>query len=60
MSAQKKLEVLRSAEGSGLKVIEALARIGISPSTYYRWRRRLRAYGGEGLHDRSPLSLIHI
>ena len=54
MSAQKKLEVLRSVEGSGLKVTEALARIDISPSTYYRWRRRFRAYGGEGLHDRSP------
>ena len=54
MSAQKKLEVLRSVEGSGLKVTQALARIDISPSTYYRWRRRFRALGVEGLHDRSP------
>lgn len=54
MSAQKKLEVLRSVEGSGLKVTEALAVIDISPSTYYRWRRRFRTSGVEGLHDRSP------
>jgi len=54
MSAQKKLEVLRSVEGSGLKVTEALVRIEISPSTYYRWRRRFRGFGVAGLHDRSP------
>jgi len=54
MSAQKKLEVLRSVEGSGLKVTQALARIDISPSTYYRWRRRFRGFGVEGLQDRSP------
>lgn len=54
MSAQKKLEVLRSVEGSGLKVAEALARIEISPSTYYRWRRRFRGFGVAGLHDCSP------
>jgi transposase InsO family protein len=54
MSAQKKLEVLRSVESSGLKVTQALARIYIAPSTYYGWRRRFRALGVEGLHDRSP------
>jgi len=54
MNAQKKLEVLRSVEGSGLKVTQALARVDIAPSTYYRWRRRFRGFGVEGLHDRSP------
>jgi len=54
MSAQKKLEVLRSVESSGLKVTDALARIDVCPSTYYRWRRRFKGFGVAGLHDRSP------
>jgi putative transposase len=54
MSAQKKLEVLRAVEGSGLPVRDALARLEMSPSTYYRWRRRFRKQGFDGLNDRSP------
>lgn len=54
MSAEKKLEILRSVEGSGILVADALAKIDISPSTYYRWRRRFRTGGRESLHDRKP------
>ena len=54
MSAQKKLEVLRVVEGSGLSARDALAHLAISASTYYRWRRRFRSQGTDGLHDRSP------
>src|SRR5512139_1309203 len=54
MSAEKKLEILRSVEGSGVPVADALAKIDISPSTYYRWRRRFRTGGRESLHDRKP------
>lgn len=54
MSAQKKLGVLRAVEGSGLPAIEALAHLDIAPSTYYRWRRRFRRQGIDGLRDRSP------
>jgi len=54
MSAEKKLEILRSVEGSGVPVIDALAKLDISPSTYYRWRRRFRTGGRESLHDRKP------
>jgi putative transposase len=54
MSAQKKLEVLRVVEGSGLPVIEALSRLDIPASTYYRWRRRFRRHGLDGLRNRSP------
>ena len=53
MSAQKKLEVLRAVEGSTLPIRDALARLELAPSTYYRWRRRFRRQGFEGLHDRS-------
>lgn len=55
MSAEKKLEILRSVEGSGVPVTFALAKLDISPSTYYRWRHRFRAGGVPGLHDRKPL-----
>ena len=42
-------------EVSGGGVSEVLARLTISPSTYYRWRQRFRAGGVQGLHDRKPL-----
>jgi len=52
MSADRKLEVLRTVEGSGVPVTEALAKLEVSPSTYYRWRRLFRTAGREALHDR--------
>lgn len=36
MSAQEKLEIIRSVEGSGLPVQAALARVEVPSSTYYR------------------------
>ncbi len=54
MSARKKLEVLRVVEGSGLPVVESLARLDIPASTDFRWRRRFRRHGLDGLRDRSP------
>jgi len=54
MSAEKKLEILRSIERSGIPVTDALTKLDISPSTYYRWRRRFRTSGRESLHDRKP------
>jgi len=53
MSAEKKLEILRTVEGSGLAVSHALGRLDLSPSTYYRWRRNFRREGRVGLVDRS-------
>jgi putative transposase len=54
MSAKQKLEVLRSVETSHLSVKEALDRLDVSSSTYYRWRKRFRGEGVTGLVDRSP------
>ena len=54
MGSEKKLEILRSVEGSGIPVADALTKLGISPTTYYRWRRRFRTGGRESLHDRKP------
>ena len=54
MSAEQKLEIIRRVEGSGLPVRQALAHTDVPPSTYYRWRKRFRRLGREGLRDRSP------
>jgi transposase-like protein len=37
-----------------LPVTEALARLNIPASTYYRWRRAFRRQGRQGLQDASP------
>ena len=54
MSAEQKLEILRSVESCGLPAKEAIVKLDIPPSTYYRWRRRFYGRGREGLIDRSP------
>ena len=54
MSAQKKLDVLRLVESCDLPTREILARLDLPASTYYRWRRRFRQCGRDGLMDRSP------
>ena len=59
MAAEHKLEVLRAVEASCLPVAETLAQLGISRSTYYRWRGNFRRQGVLGLRDRpSPRSRI--
>jgi len=54
MSAERKLEVLRAVEGCGVPVGEALSKLEVCASTYYRWRRRFRMAGAEALKDRTP------
>ena len=54
MSAEKKSEILRAVEACGLPVRQALVRLDVPISTYYRWKRMLREKGQTGLHDRSP------
>lgn len=53
MSAFKKLEVLRAIEASSLPVTESVARIEMPRSTYYRWRKKFRHDGVNGLVDRT-------
>jgi putative transposase len=52
--AAEKLEIIRMVEGSHLPVRRTLARIGVPPTTFYRWYDRYREVGSEGLEDRSP------
>ena len=54
MSVEEKLAVLRAVECSPLPVTEALARLEMPSSTYYRWRRAFRRQGRQGLQDLSP------
>ena len=54
MPAEKKLDILRAVETSALGVKETLERLDVPLSTYYRWRKRFRREGLDGLHDQSP------
>jgi transposase InsO family protein len=50
--AAEKLEIIRLVEQSHLPVRRTLAKIGIPPTTFYRWYDRLVEHGPEGLADR--------
>ena len=54
MTWEQKLELIRTVESSPLSVTEALARLDIPRSTYYRWKRKFRRPGVQGLKDLSP------
>lgn len=54
MKPEEKLEILRAVESSQAPVTEALIRLGVPFSTYYRWKANLERHGIEGLRDRSP------
>jgi putative transposase len=48
-SQAEKMEVIRIVEGSGLGVKRTLGELDINRSTFYRWYRRYRERGYEGL-----------
>lgn len=50
--AAEKLEIIRLEEQSHLSVRRTLAKIGIPPTTFYRWYDRFAEHGPEGLEDR--------
>ena len=54
--AAEKLEIIRLVEQSDLSVRPALAKLGISPTTFYRWYDRFVEQGPEGLEDRPSSS----
>jgi len=54
MPPEKKIELLRLVESIGMPTKEALSRVDIPKSTYYRWRRKFRRRGIVGLRDLSP------
>ena len=50
--AAEKPEIIRLVEQSHLSVRRTLAKIGIPPTTFYRWYDRFVEHGPEGLEDR--------
>jgi putative transposase len=54
MTPEQKLEIICAVESSAVPVREALIRLDVPFSTYYRWMAKLKRYGIEGLRDRSP------
>ena len=49
--ASEKLEIIRLVERSHLPVRRTLDKLGIPPTTFYRWYDRYRAFGETGLED---------
>jgi transposase-like protein len=51
--AAEKLEIIQLVEQSHLQVRRTIAKIGIPPTTFYRWYDRSLEHGPEGSEDRS-------
>ena len=47
-AASEKLEIIRLVERAHLPVRRTLDKLGIPPSTFYRWYDRYRAFGEAG------------
>ncbi len=55
MNIDEKLSLLLAVEESGFSVSEALKRMDIPRSSYYRWRAKYRKHGLSGLEDQKPV-----
>ena len=55
MNVDEKLTLLLAVEHSGFKVTEALRRLDIPKTTYYRWRAKMKREGVTGLEDKKPI-----
>jgi putative transposase len=54
MKPEEKLEILLAVESLDMPVKEALIRLDVPVSTYYRWKANLERHGIAGLGNRSP------
>jgi putative transposase len=54
MSKHEKMEIIRQIESSELSISSALKKFDMPRSTYYRWKRKLRSMGLQGLQDNKP------
>jgi transposase InsO family protein len=55
MNIDEKMTLILAVEESGFKVTEALKRLDMPRSTYYRWRAKLKREGLIGLKDKRPV-----
>ena len=56
MTPEQKLDILRAVGSSPLLAKEALLRLDVPSSTYYRWKANFTKQGREGLQNRSPFT----
>jgi len=54
MGRTEKMKFIRLIEGADMTISDALARYDVPRSTYYRWKRNLKAMGTKGLEDNKP------
>ena len=54
MSRNEKLKFIRLIEGAELSASAALNKYDIPRSTYYRWKRKMKSQGLQGLEDNRP------
>ncbi len=54
MSKDQKMDIIRTVESSGLSTSQALKKLDMPRSTYYRWKSKLRTMGSQGLVDNKP------
>ena len=54
MSKHEKMEIIRQIESSELSISSALKKFDMPRSTFYRWKRKLRSMGLQGLQDNKP------
>jgi putative transposase len=55
MNVDEKMTLLLAVEKSGFAITDALRRLDVPRSTYYRWRSKLRREGLAGLSDKRPV-----
>jgi len=48
------MEIIRIVESSEGSTKRTLEKIDIPRGTYYRWKKKLRVHGAEGLADKKP------
>ena len=48
MSKDQKMDIIRQVESSGLSISQALKKLDMPRSTYYRWKKKLRTMGVSG------------
>lgn len=55
MNVDEKLTLIMAIEQSGFTISEALKRLDIPRTTYYRWRSKMKHKGPSGLIDKRPV-----